>query len=408
MELVLQFGYGMIDHCRSLIKGWGGGTVVLSPRDLSPHQLLRVATDITAAGGTTLVDPQFYLPTADHERLLSHDYWPRDYDSGTFWSGTELRALLTGLLALNRSLGTSAVLLPGLFAEKVDDDWLARTKLTIDEATAAAPSEVMLASIALGADTLRSDDDVDRILAAAEDWNVPGVYLVCEHPGGDYLVRDASWMANILDLVAGLRVKGKTVMLGYSSHQLLAAAAAGADAIASGTWMNVRSFPPDKFRAQYEDEIKQRTVWYYCPAALSEFKIPFLDIAKKQGALEAMEPPPLFTNQYSQVLFAGAQPSSVGWTEQAAFRHYLSCLRTQVGNAAYDGFDETVDRQVSTLDAAESLLEELHLLGVRGQFRDFSDSIDVNRAALAVLRKTRGPVLRRRWSGLRASRPCWR
>ena len=47
VELYLQFGYGMMEHCRSLIGRWAGGTAILSPRDLDKHQLLRLASSIT-------------------------------------------------------------------------------------------------------------------------------------------------------------------------------------------------------------------------------------------------------------------------------------------------------------------------------------------------------------------------
>src|SRR5689334_11376800 len=83
MDLYLQFGYGMMDHCRSLLSAWGGGTVILSPRDLRHEQLVRLASEIIdTPNGAVLVDPQFYLPHADHERLVAHAYWPKDYDSG--------------------------------------------------------------------------------------------------------------------------------------------------------------------------------------------------------------------------------------------------------------------------------------------------------------------------------------
>ena len=68
---------------------------------------------------------------------------------------------------------------------------------------------------------------------------------------------------------------GSEVILGYCTHQMLVAGAAKVSAIASGTWMNVRSFPPEKFKAVYEEEIRQRATWYYCPQALSDIRSPF-------------------------------------------------------------------------------------------------------------------------------------
>ena len=98
--------------------------------------------------------------------------------------------------------------------------------------------------------------------------------------------------------------------------------------------------------------------------------------------------------------FSGAQPSSVGFSEQTAFRHYLHCLRGQVLTAGRESFDETVASHRELLDNAETLLAVLSASGIRGQKRDFTNIIDVNRAALELFVSLRGAVLRRRWASL--------
>lgn len=134
MELLLQFGYGMMDHSRVLVDAWGGGTVILSPRDLDAGQLDRLAASVTdLPGGRVLLDPQFYLPDADHDRLTSHDFWPKEYSTGSFWDGDELRGLIAKLAVRNKVLGAAEVILPGTFAERVDDDWVARQSQVIEE-----------------------------------------------------------------------------------------------------------------------------------------------------------------------------------------------------------------------------------------------------------------------------------
>ena len=173
----------------------------------------------------------------------------------------------------------------------------------------------------------------------------------------------------MLDLVAGLRLLGSRVVLGYCNHQMLIAAVAKATAICSGTWMNVRSFPPEKFRATYDEERKQKSTWYYCPQALSEYKLPGLDNAQRVGLLSRMVP--AADGQFAGALFTGAQPTSVGFGEQDAFRHYLHALRTQAGQSARASFEETVNHHKATLDSAEALIRELRNGGVRGQQRDF-------------------------------------
>ncbi|MDO8434478.1 MAG: hypothetical protein Q7S58_18945, partial [Candidatus Binatus sp.] len=88
---------------------------------------------------------------------------------------------------------------------------------------------------------------------------------------------------------------------------------------------------------------------------------------------------------------------SSGFTEQAAFRHYLHCLRGQCAGASLGTYDETVQAHNTLLTSAAALLATLHAAGIKGQLRDFREIVDVNRAALAVLDTTRASILRRRW-----------
>lgn len=401
MELYLQFGHGMMQHCRHLIDHWGGGTAVLSPRDLTTDQLLRLAGDVTGLeGGRVLLDPQFYLPHADHHRLCAHDFWPDSYETGAFFQGQQLRTLLTQLRSLNAALGSYAVILPGLLASQVNDDWLEIQRAVAEDSRQVFDDRPIYSTIALGAEATIDQDQIAYLLEAAPSWTIDGYYIVCEHPNGDYLVDAPNWLANVLDLAAGLRLRGSRVILGYCNHQMLAAAAAKVDAICSGTWMNVRSFPPDKFRQAYDDEIRRRATWYYCPQALSEYKIPFLDIARRQHLLERMAPSPDLDGGYTSQLFSGPQPTAVGLQEQRAFRHYLHCLRSQALAAEKATYDETVEAQESMLNDAEDLLARLSRGGIRGQGRDFSDYVDVSRASLALLGSLRGAMLRRRWNAI--------
>jgi len=350
--------------------------------------------------GNVLLDPQFYLPRCDHERLTSHEYWPSDYDTGGFLEGSGLDEMLTTLLELNRSLGCAEFVLPGLLAQELSEDWLATQQAIAEQARELGAGVPLLATVALGNEVVRSQEKVQEILEAAVKWEVQGVYVICEHPKGEYLVTDPNWLANVLDLVAGLKTKDIRVILGYCNHQMLIAALASADAICSGTWMNVRSFPPEKFWVEYQEEERRRATWCYCPQALSEYKLPYLDVAQRQGVLDSMRAEDAMGSMYVDALFSGAQPTTVDLKEPSAFRHYLQCLHYQVENAQKPSFDETVSWHEELLNQAQATLEQLRDEGVRGERRDFSGIVDVNRSALAVHRKAWTPMLRRKWQDL--------
>ena len=91
------------------------------------------------------------------------------------------------------------------------------------------------------------------------------------------------------------------------------------------------------------------------------------------------------------------QPSTVGWREPEAFRHYLDTLRQQAEESRKGTFEATVDACNQQLDQAEQLTKMLAKKAIKGQDRDFANFIDVNRAALALLVSARGPRLRRGW-----------
>ncbi len=388
----------MMDHALKLLSEWGGGGVILSPRDLDDGQLRSIGPKITRLGAEVLLDPQCFLRDADHARLTQHQYWTAYKAQSTtdLVSGSGARELLGVLSALNDDLGAGRLILPGLLADPVTEEWFAFHEQVVAAGVELRGGERTLATVALSEAAVRNEDQIEAVVDRVAKWPCVGVYLVCETPGS-YLVDDPVWMANVLILASGLRLAGKSVIVGYCHHQSLALAAARVDAIASGTWLNVRAFPPDKFYLRDEDEQSRRTTWYYCPQALSEYKLPFLDIAQRNGLLDEMQPGRALRSTYADPLFLGPAPSTIKWGEQSAFRHYLTCLRWQCFDATRATFADTLTAHTSQLTAAETLLKRLKRAGVFGQDRDFSDCIDVNRAALLTFERARGARLRRTW-----------
>ncbi len=256
--------------------------------------------------------------------------------------------------------------------------------------------EPLLATIALSSTAILDEAQIETVIEHAESWAVSGFYVVAETPGA-YLVDDPVWLANLLILVSGLKLLGKYVLVGYCNHQMLCLASANADAMASGTWLNVRAFPPSKFYVRDDDEVSRRATWFYCPQALSEYKLPFLGIAQSVGALEVMKPPRSLGSRFADALFTGVVPTSVKWGEHEAFRHYLTSLNGQVTGAPVTTFDEAVAGHGQLLDAAEKVLKKLKGAGVRGGDRDFGELIDVNRGAIAKYTHARGARMRRSW-----------
>lgn len=398
MDLYLQFGWGMMDHTRELLTQWQGGGVILSPRDLNEKSVRKFGEEIAAAGHSVLLDPQCYQRDQDHKGLVTHDYWQEYKRKSTadFSGNGGARDLIASLRQLNKDAGCTGLILPGLLATEVTGEWLALHRAIVSEGVAQVGEAMAFATVALSEKAMLSEEQVEAVVDEAETWRCETIYLVCETPG-PYLVSDPNWMANLLLLSSGLKLAGKRVLVGYSNHQTLVLAAARVDAIASGTWLNVRAFQPDKFYSPDEEKVSRRAVWYYCPQALSEYKLTYLDIAKRTGVLPSMRSAQELGSNYADALFGVATPTNVDWKEPSAFRHYLTCLHGQCVSAPAASFELALQGQRTLLNSAKGVLATLSAAGVVGQERDFKDAIDANNSALAVFEKARGPQMRQWW-----------
>ena len=396
MNLFLQFGHGMLEHSRHLIRKWGEGCVIFSPRDMTPEQMKGLSGDILECGGRTLLDPQLFLPRGTHHGMQKHSYWVDNFDTMDFFRTAKCKETIGRIAELNEIAQTEKFILPGFYCPKVNDTWLKCHELIINSAKE-YEQKPLLATVCLAAEIMHSDEQVEILLNSVEQWPVSGIYLVVEHPNKEYLVEDPVWLSNLLTVVAALKLQGKQVIVGYATHQFLPLACAGADAIATGTWLNVRMFDKAKFNEPDSGATSRRKTWYYCPQTLSEYQPTFLGMAFKNGKMTFFAPSPTMNSTYADILFAGAPPDAVNFSEREAFRHYLSCLYSQCNLLSKDSYDNTYETVVMTLNQVSSNLRLAQKMGVRGRDRDFSLAIDATQVAVADLNNNMGFQLSMSW-----------
>ena len=394
-------GYGMKKIATDLSRDWGGATAILSPRDMSPEQLAKWKMEFNKANVKTLFDPQYYFPESQHKGLQRYDY----FDSSLV---TKMEAntgieddIIKSVLSYNNIAGCEEFIIPAVM-QRYDEQWMDRWKRQCKKWIVAAKKVVrdrkLLLTLTLPDSLLlQKEDEVEKLIGEVCQLDVDGVYIIAQPPKGQYLVDTPMWLSNLMQICAAIKLFGMTVIMGYGNHQLLCLSAAGIDAMATGTYLNVRRFS-NKFQ---EDDVTQRkSVWYYYPAALSEYKIGFLDTAYNNGVLQHMKPTKEMDNGYVDILFAGAVPTSTAFTETMAFKHYLNCVRVQMKNVSRKSFDETVTAHEVMLENAMRRIENMEKNGVYAQARSFKDMVDVNRSAIQRLTMVRGFQLRQEWKQL--------
>lgn len=401
MELYLQIGHGMMNHCYELIQSWGNGTAIISPKNMTHDQILTFSKKINEYGGSVLIDPQFYVPRTSQENLQSHSFWPDSFDTATLFNGSGIDRMIDTLIN-DYILPSDApgIIIPSLYLkDDVGEDWNSINNLIIsslDRHTLHVPRYLTLC---IGVDILKSEEKTHALLEQVEGYSVDGFYIIPVHPNNDYLVDDMTWLINLIDLVAGLKLLSKQVIIGYSNHQSLVFALAKVDAICSGIWLKTRVFPLEDFgEDDDESSFATRRIWYYCPQSLSEYQIPTLDVAHKTGILNQLEPSSSYQSSYPSPLFSGAQPTTVAFRETEAFRHYLQCLKIQCEESVKSSYNETKDYLTLLFETASDLTDYFRSNGVRGRNRDFSNIADSNLALLDGFDTIRGLIYNTNWN----------
>lgn len=280
MDLYLQFGHGMMEHCRHLISKWGEGTVILSPRDLKDEQLRTLSKDLLKINGRTLFDPQYYNPRATHKKLTEHDHWLNDFDTMMLSDIKLIEHKFKVIRDKNKYSNTYAYIIPSKICDSVDKIWIDVQEVFLDASARVFNDKEKYLTLALSQEVLSDETSIEKLVEITAGWDVEGYYIVSE---GSYLIENADWLANLALLVAGLKFQNRKVIVGYSNHQMLFLACAKADAIASGSFLNVRCFNTGKFDNPTEDSKSRRTKWYYCPQALSEYRLGIRCCRERRG-----------------------------------------------------------------------------------------------------------------------------
>lgn len=396
MKPYILMGHGMIKMTEELLKDWNGGNVILNPRVLTKEQLINSSENFKKYGANILFDPHCYVPRSDKPILNSQEYWFKDnYTTNAYTDSEKIKNNIKILKKYNDEIHTDAYIFPSMICSKADDIWFEIQNNWINVCNEIMCDKKRYATLCISSKILQDEIQLEKIISEVEKWDVDGFYIIPEHPKGEYLVEEPLWLINLLNLCAILKLREKEIIVSYATHQLYILSVANIDGLATGNYMNVREF--DSSNMFNSDEAKRKSVWYYCPNSLSEYKKPFLDIAFNNKQLSLLKPNNLEEQKYSSVLFEGAQPSNTKFNDTLSFKHYINCFKYQVQNLKRDNYEETYAMQEMILNKAEQYANKLRENGIRGQKRDFYEIIDVNRAALTVFNSQMGFNMKMEW-----------
>ena len=299
MELLLQMGYGMQALSVEMISKWGSGTAILSPVNTKPEKVVSLAKKIQKAGGSVLFDPQMFYPKNAHNKLKIYDYWIDE--SATLSDCDALRGVGQELLRINTEIDSDKIILPCIAMREDTFDYGINMVNYLVSYFHTKTEKKLLATICLYPETIRNETSIENIIESLRQVDVDGYYIIPRPSNGEYIVSDPLWEIGLLRLLTCLKLNHKCVIVGYSNHQGLLYSLAKIDGLATGTWMNTRSFMPNKFQSPRDDDVKNRSVWYYLPTSMCEYKVAVLDVAMRRGYLTNFESQGVYAERNHQL-----------------------------------------------------------------------------------------------------------
>lgn len=402
MELYLQLGHGMLGHAKELVSHWGTGTCILSPKNMSQEQMVKVSSELAAIDGSVLIDPQFYIPRTSQENLQTHSFWPQQFKTGLFFNGNGVSQMVNAIYN-DYILATqaSAFIVPSLYLKELSDDWIKFTSIILNEVQKLSLSIPQYLTLCISEEILINEEKTHELIETLEDYPVNGFYIIPIHPSNSYLVDNVAWQLNLLDIIASIKTTGKKVIVGYSCHQQLLLALAKTDAICAGTFLKTRMFPLGDFD-ENDDESRggRRSTWFYCPQSLSEYQLQFLDVAHRAGMMDELKHSSDYNSHYADILFSGAQPTTLNFSEREAFRHYLQALRHQCALTSKDTYEKTKIHLEMVIDTALDLAGYFHQNGIRAKHRDFANVGDSTLSAITAFDNTWGLRYKAKWNNI--------
>lgn len=390
MSILIQQGNGMLQMNNDLAHDISNLGVILSPRALNKNhaidRLKQHADELRNKGVKILFDPQFYVPRTNLDKLLKFPYFDNvgDYNTVYFKSQDSKKFIENVINYQIDIINVDEVIIPNVYSNSLDSNWHDLTKLFAEESVKITEKTKYL-TIPIGADVVNNKAEFDYLVSCLSQYGVEGYYFVIKPPNGNF-VADEQYLYNLLDAFISLNLAGKKIILGYTNQQSLIFAAAGVSKIASGNFRNVRSFDPENFYAdENEEDFKRRGVWYYDGNTLSELRPQQITMAYNRRIKANFGP----TCKYCEPLIMNPQMAA-SWKEPQSFKHYLYELNRQWNDLMTVPVTQRIDTVIALLEQAKVNLLQLKKFGVRVVDREFGENvIEASLAALEAIKHDR-------------------
>jgi len=223
--------------------------LVLSPVNDGPAVVVEklASLDPLRSQLDILLDPQFYKPGSDRGSLQEWAHIPRDFGTADVsdigWWGERCRLLAAEAEQIGATSVASPAVIPRAFTPDYYD-WVVNCAELLAGATRAS----VLLTVIVRLSDISELGAVERIASILTRTQIDRIYLVLYDDVPPRSQRtDVEALAGALSLIRMLEKAGSRVIVAFSGLDMLLWKEAGATAVATGKFFNLRRFVPGRW-----------------------------------------------------------------------------------------------------------------------------------------------------------------
>lgn len=198
----------------------------------------------------TIFDPQLYYPQTQREKLKEWSYFPADVDTVDLTSLEWWENLIKSLASTLIIVRPDVVCSPALAPRNFDNEYFhLMSEVSSMLCDVICPIGIdVLQTVFVNTSELASYERVMSIASIITRTSARGIYLILFSDSRPRLeLSDPEELKGALQLINVLETNGTSVLVGYSSSDIVLWKVAGASACASGKFFNLRRFTPSRW-----------------------------------------------------------------------------------------------------------------------------------------------------------------
>lgn len=366
MNIYHQCGHNTVWNKNSFIDKHAGAGLIFSPVHEGIDRLRGFPSEVRSH---SFLDPQFYLPNSQKQKLNTYPFFPEVLSGGFSTQDFGLRALEAARLCIDFQIEQDydRIVIPTRYFDQMVSDYCPR-----QDAYSVVPFLTILRernlnkpvylTVAITSHMVADTSFRDQILNWTTSYpEIDGVYLIIAHDRSTKQISDHSVLFNNLEFITLLRNAGLEILVGYCNTESLLYSLAGDIDVTFGAYENTRMFSLDKF-IESDTETRGPRARIYLPGLLNWVQLEQArDIREDASATWSAVHVP--TSESERAL-----DSQVPWsfTKPELYAHHFEVMSDQVAQLS----------GLSRLERFETLRQ--NLLEARGHYAAIASSrIDI-------------------------------